>query len=74
MLMQELTLREVFERGNKMKDEEVSRLVQLAVSHLQALQDSDKSYREDEFYNNVKEVRLFSILSRYDNVGYILTF
>jgi Ras GTPase-activating-like protein IQGAP2/3 len=50
-----------------MKDEEVSRLVQLAVSHLQALQDSDKSYREDEFYNNVKE-RVMQQELQYDRM------
>lgn len=55
LLMQELTLREVLARGEKMDDEEVTRLVALAHSHLDALHASDTLYREDEFYNSIKE-------------------
>ena len=55
--MQQITLNDAITHAkNNAHDEDLRRIAVLASSHLDALKDSDNSYKDDEFYTIVKEV------------------
>lgn len=66
-LMQQLTLNDAISRAKSVHDEEVRRLATLASSHLEALRQSDSSYKEEEFYDIVKE-RVMQQELQYDRM------
>ena len=55
--MQQQSLNDAVAHARKnVTDEEVRRLANLAASHLDALRESDNSYKDQDFYTIVKEV------------------
>lgn len=71
-LMQQLTLNDAISRAKSVHDEEVRRLATLASSHLEALRQSDSSYKEEEFYDIVKEVRSVITWTNFKNYFFLI--
>ena len=66
-LFQEKNLTAALQKAEMDEDPEIKRLLGLAVSHLQALKEMDRKYKEDEFHLAVKEV-LFSFICNAPHV------